>query len=147
IYQEITCITGCTVTTGTRITVTAGLTRSGINFTLSPLAAIVGTVVGADSNPIGGVTVSVFDSSGALVKAVSTSPTGHYTATGLPTGSYFAKSANSAGYGDVLYNAIACALGCSVTSGSPISTTVGLVATANFQLPDNTQPGTSVLVQ
>src|SRR5262249_34064527 len=73
--------------------------------------------------------------------------TGQYAITGLQAGNYFARTTNSAGYLDRLYDAIACATDCTVTSGTPITMTNGGTALANFQLADNTPQGTNVSVQ
>src|SRR5262249_11788129 len=59
----------------------------------------------------------------------------------------YAVTRNSNGYADRLYNGIACATGCNVTSGTPISTAVGIAPSANFQLPVNTPSGVGVFVQ
>jgi len=148
LYRELSCLTGCNPLSGTRISVAANLTTPNVNFTLSPpLAAIAGTVVGADNTPLADIAVSVFDLGGAVVKTTSTNSAGFYAATGLPTGRYVAATSNSKGYADRLYFGIPCVTGCDVRLGNSISTSAGLVATANFQLPDNTQPGSHVGVQ
>src|SRR6185312_11776913 len=146
LYDKINCVVGCAVTTGTRISVPPGLTNSGVNFFVAPRGAIVGTVADTGSHPLAGVTVSVYDSAGALLRTASTDAAGHYSVSGLATANYFARTTNVAGYDDVLFNAISCASGCDVTTGTPISTTIGIASIVNFALPGNTPPGSSVSV-
>ena len=55
-----------------------------------------------------------------------TSSAGFYrTFEGLPTGTYFARTANSAGYVNGLYAGIGCSGACVPTAGTPISVTAG----------------------
>jgi hypothetical protein len=136
------------VASGTAITIPVGGTFPGIDFTLSPLAAIAGTVTAAaDAAPIGGAHVAIFDAAGALVKTVTTQATGAYAATGLPSGVYFARVTGSAGYDEMVFDALSCAPACDVTLGTPVAAAVGSVVTASFVLPDNTQSGSVVLVR
>jgi hypothetical protein len=68
----------------------------------------------------------VYDSTGAASAAGFTDSAGSYlTSTALPPGSYYARTGNSDGYIDELYDDIACVGGCSVTSGTPISLAAG----------------------
>src|SRR5262249_39700772 len=96
VYREIACVTGCDVRSGRQISVAANVTVGGIDFTLTPAAAVVGTVVDAQNSPIAGVDVSLFNAGGVLVKTASTGVNGAYTATGFPSGTYFARTSNSA---------------------------------------------------
>jgi hypothetical protein len=142
VYQEVLCLVGCDVRTGTRVSVPLNVTVPSINFTVSPLASILGTVRDASNQPISGVDVVIFDTSANPLKTVSTGANGQFAATGLPSGQYYVRTQNSSGYGDVLFDRIGCPSGCDVTTGTPVSVAIGQAATTNFQLPDNTQTGT-----
>ena len=118
----------CTVTSGSPITVTAGETRTGIDFALALGGRICGTVTDAASptpNPLPDVRVYVYDSQGRNVTSGRTDGAGHYTSDGgLPAGTYYARAQNWSGYVNELYNDIPC-VSCTVTNGSPITVTLG----------------------
>ncbi len=114
--------------TGTPIAVTTGATTSGIDFALTPGGIISGTVTSSATGlPIASVSVSVFNSTGASVTSASTNASGLWvTSTGLPTGTYYARTSNSAGYLNEIYNDIANPFGSvSVVTGTPIAVTTG----------------------
>jgi hypothetical protein len=145
VYNNIACpLSVCTVTSGTPIAVTVGTTTTGIDFGLALGGRIRGTVTDVGTGlPLAGVAVYVYNSSGNQVTSGSTDGSGAYTGYyGLPTGTYYARTSSSLGYVDELYNNIACLGGaCTVTSGTPISVTVGTTTTINFGLDPN--PGFS----
>ena len=135
LYNNIECA-GCVVTSGTPITVTAGSTTTGINFTLAAGGRISGAVTdSATSLPVGGVTVEIYNSSGILVTSVLTDASGNYTTrAAMPTGSYYVRAINNVGYLTELYNNVTC-LECDVTTGTPVSVTAGATTTGiNFAL-------------
>jgi hypothetical protein len=138
LYDNIACPFGsCTVTSGTAISVTLGVTKTGINFGLAPGGRISGTVTDAGtSSPLAGVYVYVYDSGGSQVTSGNTNSSGVYTSSrGLPSGTYYARTSNSQGYLDELYDNIACPGSCTVTSGTPIGVTAGTTTTGiNFGL-------------
>ena len=80
------------VSSATAITVTAGQTRTGIDFalTLTLAGKIHGIITGPDGQPIAGLTVTAYDA--VTGSQVGTSPTsasdGSYTISGLANGSY-----------------------------------------------------------
>ena len=136
VYNNIPCLS-CNVTTGTPITVTAGATTSGIDFALAPGGRISGTVTEAVTDaPLANVTVGIYDSSGVAVTEGFTDSSGNYISeAGLPAGTYYAQTFNSQGYIDELYNNIACAFGCTVTTGTSITVTAGSTTSGiNFAL-------------
>jgi hypothetical protein len=143
LYNNQTCA-GCAVTSGTPISVTAGSTTSGINLALDAGGLISGTVINAaTSTPLVGVTVEIYNSSGALVTTVLTDCSGNYVSpAGMPTGTYFARSVNSFGFVDKLYNNLTC-VGCDPTTGTAIAVTSGQTTTSiNFSLcPLSISPG------
>jgi hypothetical protein len=135
LYNNIPCV-GCAATSGTPITVTAGSTTTGINFTLEAGGRISGSVTdSATTLPVGGVTVEIYNLSGILVTSVLTNATGNYTTrANLPTGTYYARAANNVGYVTKLYNNVTC-LACDVTTGTPVSVTAGATTSGiNFAL-------------
>jgi hypothetical protein len=109
------------------ITVSAGATTNGVNFSLTAGGRISGTITDATTGaPLPGVTVNVYDATGKLASSGFTSSTGFYrTSDGLPTGTYFARTANTAGYVNGLFSAIGCTGACVPTAGTPIAVTVG----------------------
>ena len=127
LFDALPCPGSCTVTAGMPITVTAGATTNGINFSLTAGGRISGTVTDATTAaPLAGVTVNVYDAAGKLASTGFTSSTGFYrTSEGLPTGTYFARTANTAGYVNGLFSAIGCTGACVPTTGTPIAVTVG----------------------
>jgi hypothetical protein len=128
LYDDIPCPGGaCSVTTGTPIVVTAGAAAS-IAFALEAGGRIGGAVTDSGTGlPVAGARVRVYDSAGAAVASASTDSSGAWeTSTGLPTGTYFARTESSPGHVDELYDDIPCPLGvCAVTSGTAIEVTAG----------------------
>jgi hypothetical protein len=129
LYQGKNCSV-CNPTTGTPVGVTVGQGTSGIDFALTPGGRISGTITSSEnSQPLPGVNVSFFNASGQQVGNAQTDGTGKFlTFGGLPTGTYYAKTNNSQGLVDKIYNNILCAA-CSAATGTPISVTVGAETT------------------
>ena len=77
------------------------------------------------STPIQGVTLNIYSSTGTFRGSVSTNAAGFYQTSGLPAGTYFALTFNSAGYFNELYNDLPCnnvtCVVANVTTGSPIT--------------------------
>jgi len=124
LYNDIPCAPSCTITSGTPIAVSGTATTNNINFALSPGGAIAGTVTDAGTgNPLQSVSVQVYTSSGSFIRLASTNAMGAYTVSGLPPGTYFARTATSSNVNnqDELYNNIPCTPTCTITSGTPIS--------------------------
>ncbi len=136
LYDNISCFAGCTVTTGTPVAVTAGMTTTGINFALAQGGVISGTVTDAGTSaPIANVNVQIFNSSGGNVGSVNTDGSGNYSFGGLGSGTYFARTNNSLGYINEIYNNITCVVNCNVTTGTAISVTAGMTTSGiNFAL-------------
>ena len=86
---------------------------------------------------LGNVSVNVYTISGTWVMSGSTYLSGVYTSyAGLPTGSYYLKTSNSAGFIDEMYDDIVC-VGCSVTTSSGAAVAVAApntTASVNFAL-------------
>ena len=136
VYDTIECA-NCSPTTGTPVNVTLGATTSGKDFALAKGAILWGHVASAaTSTGLAGVTVTVYDRSGAAVTSATTDGVGNYqTLTGLPTETYFARTSNTLGYVDMLYNHTPCGA-CVVTSGTAISVVAGTIYSGiSFSLP------------
>jgi len=127
LYDDIPCVSSCTVTDGTSISVTAGSTTTGIDFALTPGGRISGIVTDDDTAALlEGISVNIYDDSGNYVTWTSSNASGAYeSTTGLPAGTYFVKTWNDDGYVDELYDDMLCVGGCTVTSGTPVVVTTG----------------------
>ncbi|HEY3383078.1 MAG TPA: carboxypeptidase regulatory-like domain-containing protein [Vicinamibacterales bacterium] len=137
LYNNITCLS-CSVTTGTPVAATQGLATSGIDFALDPGGTITGTVsYAAGGAPIAFTNVRVFNTTNANVKTVTTNASGVYTATGLPSGTYYVRSSNPLGLVDILYNNIPCTGGaCTATTGTGVAVNAPqTVSGINLALP------------
>lgn len=111
---------------GTPVMVSGAVVTPNINFALSPGGSITGTVIDASTLlPIEGVEVTVHDSTGREVADGSTDGTGTFTVTGLPTGTYYARTEEVDGYIDEMYGGGVCPVFCRVTDGTPIAVTIG----------------------
>src|SRR5207249_4426597 len=108
--------------------------RATLSFSITG-GHIAGTVTAAGDGPLNGVSVQIYNSAGAFVTSSTTDASGNYTtAAVLPTGTYYARTSNSLGYIDELYNDITC-FGCHATTGTPIPVTAGsTTSNINFGL-------------
>lgn len=73
---------------GTPVTVTAGTATTGINETLAPGGSISGLVRDSAGAPLDGACVEALDATTQSEGFADTDSTGHYTISGLGTGSY-----------------------------------------------------------
>jgi hypothetical protein len=136
-YDDKVSIGSTGVTSGTGFTVTAGSTTSGIDFALGVGGSIKGTVrSSATGQPIAGVTVQVFNAGGTSVTSATTGASGSWTTLrGLPTGDYFVRTSNTAGYVDQIYSEVT-SLGGSVTEGTAVAVVNGAATSGvDFRLP------------
>ena len=117
---------GCTRADGTGVSVVPGVTTGGVDFALAPGGRISGRVTESGSGtPLESVYVEIFNAEGNRVSGGYSDASGHYaTRSGLPAGTYYARTANALGYVDELYDDIPCSgYGCDPTSGAPIAVT------------------------
>jgi hypothetical protein len=123
LYSGIPC-PGCDPTTGTPITVTAGGPTSNVDFALAAGGRIEGTVTRASDGLPVSASVTIYDASGASVTGSALDGSGLYrSSSGLPSGTYYARAADSAGlYNAELYNNTPCN-SCEPTTGSAITVT------------------------
>jgi uncharacterized repeat protein (TIGR03803 family) len=122
LYDDVVCLSDCALGNARAITVFAGGTAR-VDVSLQKGLAIAGHVRDASTGvPVGGASVDVFDDAGNFISSSWTSQAGAYMSTGLPAGSYFARTSNDRGYPEMLYNAITCiAKRCDVRAGTRIS--------------------------
>jgi hypothetical protein len=136
LYSNLTCVGGCTVTSGTPIALAAGATASGINFFLDPGGRITGNITNATTSaPLPNAFVSIYDSIGTFVATGTSDTFGNYVvARGLSAGTHYALTFNLQGFINKAYNNIIC-VGCTPTSTTGISVSTGAVTTGiNFAL-------------
>jgi 5-hydroxyisourate hydrolase-like protein (transthyretin family) len=119
----------CSVTTGDPITVTSGAATPGVDFAITRGGRISGRLTDAISGaPLNNVSVSIYTSTGSQLTTGRTGADGVYTSNaGLPSGTYFVRTANTLGYVDGLYAGLPC-VACSVFAGTPIAVTAPATA-------------------
>ena len=130
IYDGVTCL-NCGITGGTPVTVTAGATTSGIDFSMVRGGTIAGTITdAATTNGIAAVWVNVFDSTGRHVgSSPRTGVSGAYrTEFGLPAGSYYVNTNSDGPYVNEIYDDVPC-VNCDVTAGALVPVTLGAATT------------------
>jgi 5-hydroxyisourate hydrolase-like protein (transthyretin family) len=134
IFDGISCKNNCAPTSGTPITVSLEVMRTGINFALTQGGVISGRVrLRSNQSPLSGIPVTIYNSQGSGVASTTTDAQGNYRISGLQTGSYFAQT-NSPDYLNRLYNDLPCQ-NCTVTSGTAINVQDGMeTAGINFSL-------------
>ncbi|MRR12986.1 hypothetical protein EG835_11110, partial [bacterium] len=111
-------------------------TTSAIDFALSLGGGITGKATAAVSGePIRGVQVELFGSSGVSVGYAYTNEQGSFMVGDLPAGVYFARTLRSSTHLGQLYDGLPCEGSCIVTGGTPIPVTSGvLTAGVDFSL-------------
>jgi hypothetical protein len=131
LYNGILC-SGCTVTSGTPVTVTAGATTSGIDFSIGKAGTISGVVTGTGGVPLVGVFLNIHNSPFTTSSNQQTKAGGVYTFGGLTPGDYVVSTSVS-GYVNQMYNGINCAIVCPPT-GTPIHVDYDATIPINFAL-------------
>jgi len=145
IYQGIDCLPwtnyytlqGCPTGQATAVTVTAGATIAGVDFTLDQGHRILGQVRDDSNFPVT-ANLSLFDSAGNILGTTDSDTFGHYAFATLASGTYKVE-AQANGYGSQMYANRACGgtlqTQCDLTQGDLILLTDQDVATINFSLP------------
>ena len=138
VYPNIVCLSCNAMTNGgTLVTVTNGLTMAGINFALNEGGHISGTITNsAGGAVIANIGVQIFNAAGVGLGVVNTNASGVYTSSGLPAGTYYARTTNNLGFVNEQWNGLACPQNeCLATAGTPIVVT-GTATTSgiNFSL-------------
>ena len=141
LYDSIVCL-GCSALTGTPVSVTAGNTTPGIDFSLEPGGTISGTITSnATGLGIANVYLELFNASGVKVaNTPNSNASGQYTYGGLPAGTYYARSRAGTAYTNEVYDNLP--IWTPTLSGAPITVTVGATATVDFGLDVNPGPNT-----
>ncbi len=113
---------GCDPTTGDSITVTAPSTTGGVDFSLATGGVIEGTVTDTVTGLPVFSDVALFNASGTLLSYGSTDGVGHFATTGLPTGTYYARTEESlGGFLEERWNGTSCVGSCDAVLGAPIA--------------------------
>lgn len=142
LYQGIDCPTGtsCPVTTGTPVIVQPGIDTPGIDFSLEPETGIVGQVTDSQGQPIAGVVIDLWLSTGVWSRAALTDPSGRYRLA-PPGGIYYLSTDNGLGAMDEVWLDVPCPLGpaylglCDPLDGDAVSVQYGdLVSGVDFIL-------------
>jgi hypothetical protein len=126
VYDGLTCVPYCAVTSATPVVVTSPSTTPAIDFSLDVGGSIAGRITDeATGLPVSGATAYVYSSTGAAIRPVTSAADGTYSLGGLPTGTYHAWGGAS-GYLTEIYSQLPCARFCEVLTGDPIPVTQGV---------------------
>ncbi len=127
LYDNIQCAGGCYYFEGTQVSISAGNDASGIDFALTPGGRISGTITASNGGAfIEDVDVRIYNEEGDSITTATTSADGSYLSpTGLPSGNYFVRTANSQGFFDEIWDNRACTGACDPTTGDAVSVTIG----------------------
>jgi protocatechuate 3,4-dioxygenase beta subunit len=122
IFDDIPCAPSCDASAGTPIQVAADHTTRGIDFVLSKLGEITGTVTAADGGaPISYADVLVWSTGGGYYYA-DADALGRYAVGGLPAGTYYARTDFYGGFRNEVWDDIPCAgpYTCDTSGATPI---------------------------
>jgi len=133
IYNGVDCIPTCPgPVAGDAVTLAEGQALSGIDFSLQRGAAIAGTITrAADSAPLSGIAVWLYDASGTYVASARSGADGSYqTQAPLPGGTYYLlalRETSPTPYFRQLYRGVNCGTtACpDVISGTPVAVVQG----------------------
>lgn len=147
LYSAVDCAPICEMTRATPIVVTVGATSAGVDFGLTAAGGVAGRVITAATGaPLSDVSIHVYESTGRLLTTTATNTSGVYSLSGLSTGTYFARTGNSQGYQDRVYNDLSCPGGeCAVLAGNPIGVVEGATRTGVDFVLEN-RPATALTV-
>ncbi len=136
LYAAIDCPDPCDVTSGTPVATALNSTTGGINFALTKLGGISGSVTElATGSPVPYAEVQIFDAAGNYVSATFTDLAGNFSVIGLWPGNYFAVARSFGNFVDELYSNRDCEVSCDVTLGTAISVALETVTSGiNFVL-------------
>lgn len=120
---------GCDATDGDPVSVSVGLSTSGIDFILESGAVITGLVTSESTGlPVQGVTVILYNESGYSQASVYTDAFGEYSFADRDGGTYYLL-ARDYGFRDELYDDIPCpgglSYGCSLSQGTAVVAVAG----------------------
>lgn len=140
LWNDVPC-DGCSVVAGDTIVLADGEWAEGIDFDLEPMGSLRGRITATDgplTEESMGRSVHAFDESGYWVSSRSVEPDGSYELPGLESGTYFLRVFID-GYRPEVWNDLPCwgsvwSPTCDVTSGDPLSVSIGVETEANFEL-------------
>ncbi len=134
LYEGIPCAEGwyaCDSTQGTLVEDPEGDGASGIDFNLTALGSIEGTVR-LLGQPIRSVDIDLYSVSGFREGSAYTDSDGRYSMTGLDAGDYYVVVEGSSTYLGQLYNDVICpggpSVGCEFSDGTVVSVELDTVA-------------------
>jgi hypothetical protein len=122
VYNDISCVTGCDPTTGTPVSVALATTTAGIDFSLTVLGRVQGTVTDALTGiPLSSTQVYLFNQYGSYVRSTYTSQTGSYEMV-VPSGPHFVGTDSYGNYRNEIWDDLPCSAtsGCDRLAGTPI---------------------------
>lgn len=129
IYNNVPCVASrCNVSQGTPIPLNPGETAGNIDFDLDAGGTVSGRVTAAATGlPLENVFVLLFDQSGALTTYGLSNSCGNYTTLfGVPENTFYARTLNSHGLVDEVYDDRLCLNGiCDLFSGVPLDVQPG----------------------
>jgi hypothetical protein len=130
LYSEMPCL-GCSITSGTPITVTLGADTANVSFTLtSGAGAFSGTITDAITHqPVANAWVDAVTPSNTYIGSAHADATGAYSFVGLPAGTYYARTNNSAGYVNEGWREISCPPCWSMETLTPITVAASTTTT------------------
>ena len=133
VHQNEGCNPICDLSRGSAVSPSL-LPPGGITFFLQPAGSINGRVTSSAGVALAGVVVSFYSQGGALLSSTVTKADGTYQSTGLPDGSYRARTFNTQGFLNEAFHDFLCAD--PVTPGcAPVTGTV-IPVTAAAPVPD-----------
>ncbi len=133
LYDDLPCPggapDGCDPTTGTPISVTAGVTTAGVDIDLVLRGGLSGSIMASSSGePLPGVGIDVWDDGGQHVATGATNVAGVYQVD-LSSGYFYVSTDVGHGYRDEIYDDVPCPDGpailglCDPLSGNPVEVT------------------------
>ncbi len=122
LYSDLPCPNlSCDLTTGTPVTVLDETTTSNIDFALTRLGVISGTLRDSATGQPAAAAARAWNAAGEFVDLAVPDVNGHYSIEGLSPGIYFVDTTSSEGYANELYDDLACPTDtCDRTAGTPI---------------------------
>ncbi|MEO8359991.1 MAG: carboxypeptidase regulatory-like domain-containing protein [Vicinamibacteria bacterium] len=129
------------IAAGTPVTATAGLNTSGLDFLLETGAQVSGLITSSQTGlPINNATISLYTADGNFLANASSNASGLWAfSTGLLPGSYRARSSNSQGFVNEIYNGMDspgnAPSSATIAAGTPLTLVAGMpLSNVNFAL-------------
>lgn len=125
VYDDVPFEGLASLSSATPLTVAGGETLTGIDFVLSPVGRVAGTVrEGGTDAAVAGARVLAYNPQGFFVHGATTAADGSYRIDALPTGSYFIKTDTDTHVNEVYDNRV-CDPFCDPRTGDAVSTVDG----------------------